>query len=221
MNTDYPFSPLFGPAQTRNQCVESASEVYQNLMLLTPEKHKLQFETISLSALHDDGTMDEKKAKLLIKVFRPDRDGELSLIDWVKSVDKIYKNIRIFRAALQNSAQIDQAFSTIINIAFSFVLFLVVLQILSFNPLQVFLTLSGVFLSFAFMFGNAASSYFNVSQCEIHEPFNLIAPLTMQIIRIIGNTLHTCSKTLRYRGQNKFLWDYRRKFIYRITRLVC
>lgn len=132
-------------------------------MLLNPDKHKLQFETISLSALREDGTMDEKKAKMLVKVFRPDRDGELSLIDWVKSVDKIYKNIRIFRAALQNSAQIDQAFSTIIDIAFFFVLFLVFLQILSFNPLQVFLTLSGVFLSFAFMFGSAASSYFNVS----------------------------------------------------------
>jgi hypothetical protein len=163
MNTEYPFSTLFGPAKTRNQCVESASLVYQNLLLLNPDKRKLPFETISIAALQDDGKMDEKKAKLLVKVFRPDRNGELSLIDFIKSCDKIYKNLRIFRAALQNSAQIDEAFTTIIDIAFFFLLFLIVLQILSFNPLQVFLTLSGLFVSFAFMFGNAATNYFNVS----------------------------------------------------------
>jgi len=67
MDTEYPFSISFGPAQTRNQCVESASSVYGNLLLLTPEKVKLPFETLSLVALHQNGSLDEEKAKFLRK----------------------------------------------------------------------------------------------------------------------------------------------------------
>lgn len=72
-------------------CVESAVKVYERLMLRTPEKEVLDFETIALMAKGGDGYVDEHKVKELIKVFRPDRDGKLSRVEFVKSVDNVYK----------------------------------------------------------------------------------------------------------------------------------
>jgi len=70
MDNEYPFSVSFGLAQTRDQCIESAALVYRRLLLLTPGKDKLPFETLALISLHKNGSVDTEKAKFLVKVVR-------------------------------------------------------------------------------------------------------------------------------------------------------
>lgn len=119
IRNDYPFSYAFGLAGSREECVDSAQECYNRLLLAhTAEERVLHFETLAMTALQDDGTIDQAKAKNLVKAFRPDRDGCLSMLDFVKSVDAIYKEFRLLQASIENSSQIDRAFENIVNIAF-------------------------------------------------------------------------------------------------------
>ena len=72
----YPFSYTFGLAEKREDCIESAQNVYEKLLLHMPGQNVLQFETLVLIAINSDGkTINEEKVKNLIKVFRPDRQG--------------------------------------------------------------------------------------------------------------------------------------------------
>jgi hypothetical protein len=73
----------------------------------TPDDQILPFETVALLALMDDG-LDQQKAKELVKLFRPDRDGYLTMLDFVKSVDNVYKEFRMLQASIENSSQIDR-----------------------------------------------------------------------------------------------------------------
>ena len=50
MDEDYPFSVAFGPADTREACVESAQNLFSRLMLLTPDETVLQFDTLAVLA---------------------------------------------------------------------------------------------------------------------------------------------------------------------------
>ena len=109
MDQDYPFSIAYGPADSREASIDSAQKVYERLMTHTPEEDVLPFETIALAALTKDGEMDRDKVKSLIRLFRPERDGSLSMLDFVKSCDTVYKNMRMLRASIKNSGQIDHA----------------------------------------------------------------------------------------------------------------
>jgi hypothetical protein len=102
--TEYPFSGYFGLADTRENCVEGSQDLYSRLMLRTPDESCLQFETIALLGLKKDGSIDQAKIKDLIRLFRPDREGNLRLIDFVKSIDAVYKEIRLLRASVMNSS---------------------------------------------------------------------------------------------------------------------
>ena len=158
----YPFSHAFGPADTRENCVDSSQKVYDRLLLHTPDEPVLQFETLALLALTDeDGeTIDQEKAKDLLKLFRPNRDGCLSVLDFVKSIDSVYKEFRMLSASIQNSSQIDRAFENMFNVLFYIAIVTITMSVLGFNPLALFLSLSSVILGFAFMIGSASSKYF-------------------------------------------------------------
>jgi small-conductance mechanosensitive channel len=120
----------------------------------------VQFEAIALLALDEKGNIDQQKAKDLVRLFRPDRQGYLSVLDFVKSVDSCYKEFRLLQASIENSYQIDRAFENIFNVIFYFVVIAVVLSFLGFDPLALFLSLSSVILAFAFMIGSASAKYF-------------------------------------------------------------
>ena len=113
----FPFSKAFGPADNREACIESSQEVYRRLLMRSSEE-VLQFETIALLALDEHGNLDQTKAKSLVKIFRPDRQGRLKVLDFVKSVDAVYKEFRLLAATIENSSQIDQAFERIFNVVF-------------------------------------------------------------------------------------------------------
>ena len=111
MDLSYPFTTAFGLADNRENCVHSSEEIYKCLLLGNPDPDTLQFETLStLAKTPDSEQLDETRLKELVKVFRPERDGTLDLLEFVRSVDRVYKDLRLLRAAIRNSSQIDLAF---------------------------------------------------------------------------------------------------------------
>jgi hypothetical protein len=91
LNSQFPFSVAFGKADSRDGCVTSAFDVYRDLLTCSPEHTELNFDILALIAVEPDGLLNEAKLLEIVKLFRPDREGNLSLIDFVKSVDSVYK----------------------------------------------------------------------------------------------------------------------------------
>ena len=117
-------------------------------------------------------------------MFRPDRDGTLTLLDFVKSVDTVYKELSLMRASVANNSKMDRAFEKIINAGFYFVVVCGVLSVIGVDPLVLFASVSGFILAFAFMVGAAAAKYFEgllfilVSSTQVKEKVQSIGRLT-------------------------------------------
>jgi hypothetical protein len=163
MDEDYPFTLAYGPADSRETCVESAQNLYQRLIGNSPNWDAGPFESMCTLALKKDGAIDTERMKDLIKLFRPDRQGNLTLLDFVKSCDTVYKEMRLLRASIANSGQIDRAFEIMLNVIFYVILAIIILAVLGLDPLALFISISGIVLAFAFMIGSASSKYFEVS----------------------------------------------------------
>jgi hypothetical protein len=167
MDLSYPFTVSFGLADTREHCVESAQEVYRSLLVAEPELNVPCFETIAVLARDDTGELDQLKLRELIRIFRPDREGKLTMLDFVISVDSVYKSLKILRASIHNASQIDHAFEQIINALFYIVLACVVMACLNMDPIAIVLTFSSILIAFAFVIGRACSKYFEVCHLKL------------------------------------------------------
>lgn len=130
IQNDHAFSLSFGPTHSREACVESSQHTYIRLLKANPADQQLHFDTLGLIALGDNGEIDLDKATDLVKIFRPRRDGVLTMLDFVKSTDKVYKEYRLLQASIQNSSQIDRAFENILNVFFYTILITIILGIL-------------------------------------------------------------------------------------------
>jgi hypothetical protein len=150
LRTELPFSSSFGPAGTREDCVASSQEVFERLMKMSDLDEALNFEVIALLGAKSDGTLDQNKLLDLIKLFRPDRDGSLSMVHFARSVDQVYKEVRMLRASVHNSSKVDGQFETIFNFVFYAVNVVIALNVLGFDPFALFLSISGLILGFAF-----------------------------------------------------------------------
>jgi len=115
LDTPQLFSPQFGLTDTRQNCIESAQAVYMRLFLDTPESSTLKFDIIATLARQKDGSFDVEFLKDLIALIRPARDGTIGLVEFVKSIDAVYKQARLLSASIQNSHKIDVAFEFIFN----------------------------------------------------------------------------------------------------------
>ena len=166
----------------------SRSQVYDRLMLAASDHQVLPFSTLAVLATAPDGTLIDGRIKSLIKLLRPDvstlvfiefhqcisgilifiapslssqRQGNLTKLDFVKSIDEVYKQQRLLRASISSSNRIDNAFEKIVNCFFYFFLAIIGFTILGWaNVWTVFLSFNTFFLGFSFLFGAAASNYF-------------------------------------------------------------
>ena len=174
LDTSYIFGVTFGIANTRGRCIESSQEVYNRLLLGSQGSSVLNFQTVAQLALRTDGSLDEGKVKLLIQTFRPDRQGNLSMLDFVKSVDAVYKESRLLRASIRNSRRLDKAFEGIISILFYIIMAAVILAVLGIDPLALFLAFSPVILGFTFMIGSSAAKFFEgILFILIRKPYEI------------------------------------------------
>jgi len=159
LDGDYPLSVPFGLADNRKSCCRSAEKVYERLLMKTPESGEcLNFETLSVLAIEPNGTLDKDKVRALIRLLRPDREGNLTSLNFLKSMDRIYRRARVFRATTLTSAQLDDAFEQIINIVFYAIIGTVIFLTIGVKTDGI-VALSGAFLSLSFMFGGSASRF--------------------------------------------------------------
>lgn len=63
--------------------------MYERLLIRSPHTAVLPFETLALLAKNGTGGIDPEKAKDLIKIFRPERDGSLGKLEFIKSIDQV------------------------------------------------------------------------------------------------------------------------------------
>ena len=85
LDSPFPFSYSFGRAESRDQCIQASQDLYLRLLKYSLDP-TLHFNILGLVALERDGSLNVDKLRSLMKLFRPGRDGRLSLIDFVKSV---------------------------------------------------------------------------------------------------------------------------------------
>lgn len=168
LDSSFPFSQSFGVAENRLQVIECAQRVYCDLLEMQGNKIQstfsdsplLKFHTIALVAKNSrDGTFDKKKIRSLVKVFRPQRDGDISLVDFCKSVDSVYKEMRLLRANIANEGKMNAGSEHFLNLAFYFVLAWIGLAVIGVNPGALFGLCLSFLISISFMVGGAASDY--------------------------------------------------------------
>ena len=75
-------------------------------MLSAGDCSALPFSILSVLAMDEKGEFVDAKIKSLIRLFRPDRQGNLIRLDFVKSIDAVYKQLRLLRASIANSGKI-------------------------------------------------------------------------------------------------------------------
>ncbi len=179
------FSIAWGDTSTRESTIMASQNVFHKLNITSTDSSTLRFDIMTLAAVDEDGEINTKELKELIRLVRPDRDGNLTLLEFVKvraifengyldvlstlfqhfnqiqkSVDVVYKEARLLRAAVQNSEKVDRAFENVINIAFYFILGFAVLSQLGVNPTALFVAMSTNIVAFAFIIGPAMSKMF-------------------------------------------------------------
>ena len=153
-----PLSAPFGLADTRKSCCASAQNVFKCLLQKTPGASKLHFDTIAVLALDPDGKLQTDKTRAMIRLFRPDREGYLTELAFVKSCDHLYRRARVFRASTLKAAQLDDAFEGLINVGFYVVLAVIVMAVFGIGGDSIG-TILALFVSLSFVFGPTVSKY--------------------------------------------------------------
>ena len=73
--------------------------------MFIPSKQVLSFETLAITTQDGEDKLDRTKLKQLAKLFRPDSEGNIGILDFVKSCDGVYKEVnRLLRSIILLSA---------------------------------------------------------------------------------------------------------------------
>ena len=137
-------------------------------------------------AYEADGNFDERKAKGLVRLFRPDKFDELSLLAFVQSCDGVYKKLRYLRASVGNSTLIDYVLENIFNAFFYFFLALTIMAVLELNPWTLLVSLSTIMVSFAFAVGPSAAKLIEgMMMIAIRRPFDLGDRISVSFISLL------------------------------------
>jgi hypothetical protein len=155
MDERFPFGVDFGPASSRDECIQSSIKIFDELCKLSavggPER--VEFRILALLAECENGEIDEIKRATLKRLFRPHTDGCLTRFMFVQSCDNLFRRLTYFRASVQNSSSLDQALEGGINGAYYFMLAMFLLSVLRFDPWSLLLSITSVLFSCSFAFG--------------------------------------------------------------------
>lgn len=159
MDDDQPFGSSFGPASTRDEFLVSAQNTYYRLLKSTPGKEKLSGDIFGILAQDEAGLTDRGKKKALHKLFRPNAQNELGLLAFLQCCDSVYRRLRFFRASVGNASVIDHALESIIDGMFNFLLLLVLLSLMRFNPWPLLVSVSTLLVSISFAVSSSCSNF--------------------------------------------------------------
>jgi len=174
LDDSHPFSESFGPSETRDQCIKSSQKVFRRLLNFVPGEAVLPFDIIGSIAMDDDGIYDRDVSMALVRLFRPDKDDRLTMLNFVQSCDWLYKKVRYLRASVANSTLIDRVLENDFNVCFLCFLILIVISILNFDPWSLLFSMSTILVSFAFALGpSAAKAIEGVFLIAMQRPFDL------------------------------------------------
>ena len=144
-------------ATTREENIKSAKGLYRRLLDLEPGSPTVHFDVFGVLAYNIDGTFDQHKAKSLVRLFRPSKFDDITLLHFVQSCDSVYKRIRYLRASVGNATLIDGVLENIFNCVFGFVLALTIMSVMKMNPWTLLVSMSTILVSFAFALGPSAA----------------------------------------------------------------
>jgi hypothetical protein len=159
----YPFSTSFGLADTRDNCAKSAQEVYKRLVRHTPSEENLSFETLSILAYDEHNELSEEIFNALVRLFPPNGDKNLSLTDFVKSYDKVYRDVRTFTVAVYKASVLNIAYTRVLDVIFYSLMIIVVLVIFHINVVSTLTVFFSMTLTAAFAFRQSLSKFTLVS----------------------------------------------------------
>ena len=170
----HPFGEAFGSASTRDECIAASHTLFWKLVQCVPGSRSINFDVLAIVATNVDGSQDENKLKLIRRLFQPDANNELNLLAFVQSVDNIYKRLRYFRSAMRNATVIDRQLERFLNIFFYFVLLLMLLSIMHFNPWPLLVSITSLLVSVSFALGSSVSKYVEgILLIAVRRPFDL------------------------------------------------
>jgi hypothetical protein len=109
---------------------------------------------------NNNRVLDQLKAKKLISMFRPARNGDITLLEFCKSIDMVYKDMRKLRASIANEGRMNMASEKILNVIFYCILAWAGVAAIGINPLALLGFLGSIIISISFMVGGASSDYF-------------------------------------------------------------
>jgi len=176
MDDSHPFSASFGPSDNRDRCIKSAQKVYQQLLKFAPESDEiLPFEVLGALAYDEEGNVLETKKQALVKLFRPDRHNQITMLAFVQTCDWVYRKLRFFRASVANSSLIDGVLEQIFNFFFYTALALVITSgVMGLNPWSLLLSVSTLLVSLSFAVGSSVSKLIEgILLIAVRRPFDL------------------------------------------------
>lgn len=154
MDAQFPFGVDFGPASNRDECVQSSTEIFDELCKLSSnDASRVEFSILALLAESENGERDDIKRVALHRLFRPPADGCLTKLMFVQSCDDLFRRLTYFRASVQNSSSLDQVLEGGINGLYYFVLAMFLLSVLRFHPWSLLVSITSLLVSCSFAFG--------------------------------------------------------------------
>jgi len=147
---DHELSPSFGKFNiTREDFVESSQIIFERLVSRTSTcQGEIGFQLISQVAKLSNGSTDVSKITMLLRMFRPSQQGRVSKSDFVSSIDKIYKTMRLLIASIDNFSRTDSAFENIINVIFYTIVAIAVPSIFGVDINTLYIALIAILINF-------------------------------------------------------------------------
>ena len=91
------FSSAFGPAGTREQTVKSAEFLFHRLLKLLADKEETSINLYRIvNWMYRGGNTEAQKKHVeeYIEFFNANEDGKVYIIDFVTSIDAVYRKLR-------------------------------------------------------------------------------------------------------------------------------
>lgn len=135
---------------TRESFIEVSQVVFENLGK-KKSQYEISFECFSQLAKRSDGSTDKSQVAALSKLLHPSQRGQVSKLDFVESMDCVYKTAMILIANMNNSCQIHRDIEGVANVILYTVALVMLPGVFGADANILVLTLFGVFVTFTFL----------------------------------------------------------------------